>query len=60
LKNESAQQRPTFVLENNIGDHTVFSGLVKAGPLVAVIDAMLHDAAAYAAYAADFGAPPAS
>jgi predicted DsbA family dithiol-disulfide isomerase len=51
-------QRPTFVLENNIGDRAVFSGLVKAPPIVAAIDAMLEDAAAYAAHAAHFGAPP--
>ena len=51
-------QRPTFVLENNIGDRAVFSGLVKAGPLVAAIDAMLEDASAYASHAAHFGSPP--
>ena len=51
-------QRPTFVLEDNIGDRAVFSGLVKAAPLVAAIDAMLEDAAAYASHAAHFGSPP--
>src|SRR5262245_46501101 len=51
-------QRPTFVLENNIGDRAVFSGLAKAAPLAAAIDAMLEDAAAYASYAAHFGSPP--
>jgi len=53
-------QRPAFVLEDAIGDKTVFSGLVAAGPLAAAIDAMLHDTAAYAAHAAHFGAPPAN
>ncbi|MGB8369780.1 MAG: DsbA family protein [Limisphaerales bacterium] len=51
-------QRPAFVLESNIGDRAVFSGLVKAGPMIAAIDAMLEDAAAYASHAAHFGAPP--
>ena len=51
-------QRPTFVLKSNIGDRAVFSGLVKAGPIMAAIDAMLEDAAAYASHAAHFGAPP--
>jgi predicted DsbA family dithiol-disulfide isomerase len=51
-------QRPTFVLEDNIGDRAVFSGLVKAGPIASTIDMMLDDAAAYASHAAHFGSPP--
>jgi predicted DsbA family dithiol-disulfide isomerase len=51
-------QRPAFVMESNIGDRAVFSGLVQAGPIAATIDAMLVDAAAYAAHAAHFGVPP--
>ena len=51
-------QRPTFLLEDNIGDRAVLSGLVKVAPLVATIDAMLEDAAAYASHAAHFGSPP--
>ena len=51
-------QRPAFVLENNIGDRAVFSGLVKAGPIASTIDMMLDDAAAYASHAAHFGSPP--
>ncbi|MBL9169638.1 MAG: disulfide bond formation protein DsbA [Verrucomicrobiales bacterium] len=51
-------QRPTFLLENNIGDRAVFSGLVKLAPLSAALDALLQDAAAYASHAAHFGAPP--
>jgi predicted DsbA family dithiol-disulfide isomerase len=51
-------QRPSFVLKSNIDDRAVFSGLVKAGPIAAAIDAMLEDAAAYASHAAHFGAPP--
>jgi predicted DsbA family dithiol-disulfide isomerase len=52
-------QRPAFLLENRIGDRAVFSGLATAAPLAATIDAMLNDAAAYAAHAAHFGPPPA-
>ena len=51
-------QRPAFLVEDAIGDRAVFSGLVALEPLVATIDAMLDDTAAYAAYAAHFGAPP--
>ena len=51
-------QRPAFRLESNIGDRAVFSGLAKAEPLIATIDAMLSDAAAYASHAAHYGAPP--
>jgi len=51
-------QRPTFLLQNNIGDRAVFSGLVKVAPLAATIDTMLEDAAAYASHAAHFGSPP--
>lgn len=52
-------QRPTFVLEDEIGDKAVFSGLVKLEPLAATIDAMLADAADYAAYRAQHGDAPA-
>lgn len=52
-------QRPTFVLESRIGDKAVFSGTWQAAPLIAAIDAMLADAAAYASHAAHFGGPPA-
>ncbi len=53
-------QRPAFVLEDPIGDKAVFSGLVTTAPLIAAIDAMLADTAAYAAHAAHFGQPPAT
>jgi predicted DsbA family dithiol-disulfide isomerase len=52
-------QRPSFLLTNAIGDKVVISGLWVAGPLVASIEAMLADAAAYATHRAHFGAPPA-
>lgn len=51
-------QRPAFFLENRIGDRAIFSGLVSMAPLVATIEAMLHDAAAYASHAAHYGKPP--
>ena len=51
-------QRPAFVLTSAIGDKAVFSGLVRLEPLAATIDAMLTDAAAYAAHAAHYGKPP--
>jgi len=52
-------QRPAFVLTDDIGDKAVFSGLVRIEPLVATIEAMLADTAAYAAHAAHHGKPPA-
>jgi predicted DsbA family dithiol-disulfide isomerase len=51
-------QRPAFVLTDAIGDKAVFAGLVRLEPLVATIEAMLADTAAYAAHAAHHGKPP--
>lgn len=51
-------QRPTFVIESEIGDRAIFSGIATLPPLVAAIDAMLDDLAAYESHAAHFGAPP--
>jgi predicted DsbA family dithiol-disulfide isomerase len=51
-------QRPSFILEDAIGDKAVFSGLVRIEPLAATIDAMISDTAAYAAHAAHHGTPP--
>ena len=51
-------QRPSFVLVDAIGDKAVFSGLVRVEPLVATIDAMLLDTAAYATHAAHHGKAP--
>ena len=53
-------QRPTFVIDSEIGDRAVFSGFAKLPPLAAAIDAMLDDLAAYESYAAHFGVPPSS
>ena len=52
-------QRPTFVVDSEIGDRAIFSGFARVTPLVAALDAMLNDAEAYTAHTAHFGAPPA-
>jgi predicted DsbA family dithiol-disulfide isomerase len=52
-------QRPTFVIDSDIGDRAIFSGFAKVAPLAAAIDAMLEDIAGYEAHAAHFGSPPA-
>jgi predicted DsbA family dithiol-disulfide isomerase len=52
-------QRPAFVIDSDIGDRAIFSGVVKLEPLAATIESMLDDAAAYAAHKAHFGDPPA-
>ena len=51
-------QRPTFVIDTEIGDRAVFSGFAKVAPIAAAVDAMLDDAAVYKAHAAHFGQPP--
>ena len=51
-------QRPTFVLDSNIGDRAVFSGFWRLEPLIAAVESMLADAAAYSSHAAHFGSPP--
>jgi len=53
-------QRPTFVIDTEIGDRAIFSGVVKLEPLAATLDSLLDDAAAYAAHKAHFGDPPKS
>jgi predicted DsbA family dithiol-disulfide isomerase len=50
-------QRPAFVIDTEIGDRAVFSGVVKLEPLAATLDSML-DATAYASHKAHFGGPP--
>ena len=52
-------QRPTFVLDSNIGDRAVLSGCWRLDPLIAAIESMLADAAAYESHNAHFGNPPA-
>jgi len=50
--------RPTFVLDSDIGDRVVFSGVWRLDPLVAALESMLTDAAAYESFRAHFGEPP--
>ena len=51
-------QRPTFLIENGIGDRAVLSGTWQAAPLMAVIDSMLSDEAAYKSWAVHMGSAP--
>src|SRR5438552_3472175 len=51
-------QRPTFVVDSEIGDRAIFSGFAKFEPIAATIDAMLDDLAAYEVHAAPFRVPP--
>jgi 2-hydroxychromene-2-carboxylate isomerase len=53
-------QRPTFVIDSEIGDRAVFSGFARLPPLAAAVEAMLEDIAAYESHAAHFGVPPSS
>jgi predicted DsbA family dithiol-disulfide isomerase len=52
-------QRPTFVIDSEIGDRAIFSGFVRLEPLAATLDSMLEDVALYQAHAAHYGSPPA-
>jgi predicted DsbA family dithiol-disulfide isomerase len=51
-------QRPTFVIDSDIGDRAIFSGFAKIEPLAATLDAMLDDITFYESFAAHFGSPP--
>jgi predicted DsbA family dithiol-disulfide isomerase len=51
-------QRPTFVIDSEIGDRAVFSGFARVAPLAAAVDSMLEDLAIYESYASHFGGPP--
>jgi predicted DsbA family dithiol-disulfide isomerase len=52
-------QRPAFVVDTEIGDRAVFSGVIKIEPIAATIESMIADAVFYAAHKAHFGDPPA-
>ncbi|HXR47840.1 MAG TPA: DsbA family protein [Candidatus Limnocylindrales bacterium] len=52
-------QRPTFVLSSDIGDRAVFSAFWRLEPMVATVESMLADSAAYQSWKAHFGDPPA-
>jgi len=58
--NLQVNQRPTFLIENSIGDRSVFSGIVRPEPLIAAVEALLADEAVYASWKAHFGEPPKS
>ena len=51
-------QRPTFLLDSEIGDRAVFSGFAKLPPITAAVEALLEDLAIYESYEAHFGKPP--
>lgn len=53
-------QRPTFLIENCIGDRAVFSGLARSNALAVALDELLADEAAYASWKAHFGDVPAN
>src|ERR1051326_6517545 len=58
FENLQVNQRPTFLLQNSIGDRSVFSGIVRLEPLIAALEALLADEAAYSSWKAHFGEPP--
>jgi len=51
-------QRPTFVIDTEIGDRAILSGVINFEAIAATIDSMLADATFYAAHKAHFGDPP--
>ena len=53
-------QRPTFLIENRIGDRAVLSGVARIESLAAIIDALATDEAAYVSWQAHCGDPPES
>jgi predicted DsbA family dithiol-disulfide isomerase len=53
-----ATQRPTFLVQNGIGDKAMLSGLWTSAPIAAAIDAMIEDERDYESWAAHFGTPP--
>jgi predicted DsbA family dithiol-disulfide isomerase len=48
-----ADQRPTFLLTNDIGDKALLVGIYRIEPVKAALEAMLADERAYAAFAED-------
>src|SRR5689334_6932685 len=53
-------QRPTFLIENSIGDRVVLSGLSRINALAAALDEVLADEASYTSWRAHFGDVPAN
>ncbi|NCA13723.1 MAG: disulfide bond formation protein DsbA [Proteobacteria bacterium] len=50
-----ATQRPTWVIESEIGDRAMLSGTWRAAPVIAVVEATLDDLRAYRSHAAHYG-----
>jgi predicted DsbA family dithiol-disulfide isomerase len=50
-------QRPSFIIQDAIGDKAVISGLATAAPLIATIEAMLVDTRGYETYRIHHGDP---
>jgi predicted DsbA family dithiol-disulfide isomerase len=50
-----ATQRPTWVIESEIGDRAMLSGTWRAAPVIAVVEATLADLRAYRSHAAHYG-----
>src|SRR5260370_22444948 len=50
-------QRPSFVIDTEIGDRAIFSGVVKFEPLATTLDSMSDDATSDAAHKAHVGVP---
>ena len=50
-----ATQRPTWVIESEIGDRAMLSGTWRAAPVIAVLEAMIADVRAYRSHAAHYG-----
>ena len=53
-----ATQRPTWVVESEIGDRAMLSGTWRAAPVIAVVEATLADLRAYRSHAAHHGGVP--
>ena len=51
-------QRPTFLIQNSIGDRALFSGIARTEPVAVAIDALMADEVAYVSWKAHFGDPP--
>ncbi len=51
-------QRPTFLIVDEIGDRAVLSGLTARRPFAETIDAMISDCVAYRSFQSHFGLAP--
>jgi predicted DsbA family dithiol-disulfide isomerase len=53
-----ATQRPTWVIESEIGDRAILSGAWRPAPVIAALEATIADVRAYRSHAAHYGAVP--